>query len=341
MASRPEQLATHPELRGCCRATCRATAVDSRARAAARVRRDAVGARFAHRRVPPCCWCSRICTGPIGRAGISWCSCCRGSPRNGWSCWPPTAPTTCTGATRCGRCCPSWCACPPSSGWSWRRWTRATRSTSCGGSPTAACPSRCCAAPPSAARATRSSPRSWSRPRPTGCRTGWPRCSWPASRGCRPPPSRCCGWPRSPGAAWSTSLLAAVSELPDDELEQALRDAVTHHVLVADTGRRRCLRVPARAAARGDLHRAAARRAQQAARPLRQAARRAGRRGGRGRRARPPRDGRARPAARARPPRCGRRGRPIGAPPPPRCCCTPSARWSCGTRCPTPSGSPA
>jgi DNA-binding CsgD family transcriptional regulator/tetratricopeptide (TPR) repeat protein len=31
-------------------------------------------------------------------------------------------------------------------------------------------------------------------------------------------------------------LLAAVSELSDDELEQALRDAVTHHVLVADTG---------------------------------------------------------------------------------------------------------
>ncbi len=31
-------------------------------------------------------------------------------------------------------------------------------------------------------------------------------------------------------------LLAAVSELTDDELEQALRDAVTHHVLVADTG---------------------------------------------------------------------------------------------------------
>src|SRR6185437_5988641 len=29
-------------------------------------------------------------------------------------------------------------------------------------------------------------------------------------------------------------LLAAVSELPDDELDQALRDAVTHHVLVAD-----------------------------------------------------------------------------------------------------------
>src|SRR6185437_14099151 len=29
-------------------------------------------------------------------------------------------------------------------------------------------------------------------------------------------------------------LLAAVSQLPDDELEQALRDAVTHHVLVAD-----------------------------------------------------------------------------------------------------------
>ena len=32
-------------------------------------------------------------------------------------------------------------------------------------------------------------------------------------------------------------LLAAVSELPDDELEQALRDAVAHHVLVADAGK--------------------------------------------------------------------------------------------------------
>jgi len=31
-------------------------------------------------------------------------------------------------------------------------------------------------------------------------------------------------------------LLAAVAELPEDDLEQALRDAVTHHVLVTDTG---------------------------------------------------------------------------------------------------------
>ena len=63
--------------------------------------------------------------------------------------------------------------------------------------------------------------------------------------------------------------------------------------------RRRRLRVPARAAARGHLHRAAARRAQQAARPLRPAVRRARRGGERGGRARPPRDGGPRPAARA------------------------------------------
>ena len=33
------------------------------------------------------------------------------------SCWPPTAATICTGATRCGRCCPSWSGCRRSSGW--------------------------------------------------------------------------------------------------------------------------------------------------------------------------------------------------------------------------------
>ena len=75
--------------------------------------------------------------------------------------------------------------------------------------------------------------------------------------------------------------------------------------------RRRCLRLPARAAARGHLHRAAARRAQQAARPLRQAASPSTA----PRRARPP----SSPTTRWRPttcrsrwpPRCGPRGRPI------------------------------
>ncbi len=212
--------------------------------------------------------------------------------------------------------------------------------TSSGASPTAPFPSSCCAGSRSAAKATRSSPRSWSRPRPKGCRTGSPRCSWPASRACRPPPSRCCGWPRSPGAGSSTASSPPWRSMPDDELEQALRDAVTHHVLVV---RHRCgdayvfrhallreaIYTELLPGERSRLH-------------ARYATLIADRRRGGGQR--PPsspimRCPRTICRSRWRPP-CGRRARPIGAPPPQRCCCTPSAPWSCGRPCPIPSGWP-
>ena len=65
-------------------------------------------------------------------------------------------------------------------------------------------------------------------------------------------------------------LLAAVSRAA--RRRAGAGPARCRHPPRAGGRRERCLRVPARAAARGDLHRAAARRAQQAARPLRQAA---------------------------------------------------------------------
>ena len=258
-----------PSWRGCCRATWRARRwIASSGSCGCSTPCSPRSIRSRPRR--PRCWCSRTCTGPIGRAGISWCSSCRGSPRSGSSCWPPTAPTTCTGATRCGRCCPSWCGCPPSSGWIWRRSARATRSTSSSGWPTAASPRSWCAAPPSAARATRSSPRSWCSASSGGLPVGLAEVLMARIEGLPPATQQVLRLAAVAGRRVEHDLLAAVSQLPDDELEQALRDAVAHHVL---RGRReRCLRLPARAAARGDLHRAAARRAQQAARPLRQAA---------------------------------------------------------------------
>jgi hypothetical protein len=132
-------------------------------------------------------------------------------------------------------------------------------------------------------------------------------------------------------------LLAAVSQLPDDELDQALRDAVAHHVLVADASdayvfRHALLReaiytelLPASAAgctpATPSSSPSTARRARRPSSPT----------------TRWPRT-----TCRSRwPPRCGRRGRPIAVPRPPRCCCTSSARWSCGMPCPSPSRSPA
>ena len=98
-------------------------------------------------------------------------------------------------------------------------------------------------------------------------------------------------------------VLAAVSDLGDDELEQALRDAVAHHVLVPDRER-----APPRArapTATSSATRCCARRCTRsccpasapAARPVRATARRAGRGVGDRRRARPPRLCGPRPAA--------------------------------------------
>ena len=67
---------------------------------------------------PParCCSCWRTCTGPTGPAATCCATCWPGwsTSRSPWS--RPTAPTTCTAGTRCGRCSPSWCGCPASSG---------------------------------------------------------------------------------------------------------------------------------------------------------------------------------------------------------------------------------
>ena len=133
-------------------------------------------------------------------------------------------------------------------------------------------------------------------------------------------------------------LLAAVSQLPDDELEQALRDAVAHHVLVADASDayvfrhallREAIYTELLPGERSRLH-------ARYAKLLRRARRR------RARRPSSPTTRWPRTTCRSRwPPRCGRRGRPIAAPRPPRCCCTSSARWSCGMPCPSPSRSPA
>ena len=119
-----------------------------------------------------------------------------------------------------------------------------------------------------------------------------------------------------------------------------LREAVAHQVLVTGSGRD--LRVPPRAGRRGGLRRPAAGRAQRAARAARGDRRRApradGRRAGRGRgrHARLPLERGARRAARAR--RLGRRRawRPSACSRSARRSATSSARWSCGTACPTP-----
>ena len=178
VASRPEQLAAHPELRGCCPAACRTASGPrgSRAGPAAGVRRHALGARFAHRGVPR----AAGARGPaLGRpveprsAGVPAVPAHRAAAGRAGHLphrRPAPAPSAAAGALRAGAPARRRAAGPGPA----RR--RATPSTSSASSPTAACPSRCSAGPPSAARATRSSPRSWSRPRPTGCRTGSPRC---------------------------------------------------------------------------------------------------------------------------------------------------------------------
>ncbi len=144
---------------------------------------------------------------------------------------PAPATPAASGAVRAGA------AAGGASGWSWRPLDAGGHAGSwSAGWPTAGWPSRRCAGPPGAARATPSSPRSWCRPGPTGCRTSWPSCWSPGSR----------GWPRTTqqvlrvasvaGRRVRHDQLAAVSGLDTDELEQALRDAVADHVLVAAPG---------------------------------------------------------------------------------------------------------
>jgi hypothetical protein len=100
-------------------------------------------------------------------------------------------------------------------------------------------------------------------------RTTSPTCCWSGSTGSTTTPVRWSAPPPSPAAGSPTSCSSAVVDLPPAELDEALREAVEHHVLVPS--RRRRLRVPARAARRGGLRRPAARRAGPAARGLRRA----------------------------------------------------------------------
>ena len=124
---------------------------------------------------------------------------------------------------------------------------------------------RCSSGCSRAARATRSTPRScWppgstaAAPRRRACATR----SWCASSGSRRTPS---AWrARSPSArALDEAMLAAVTGLDRDALQDALREAVAEQVLVAGADGQ--LRLPPRAAARGALRRPAARRARRAA----------------------------------------------------------------------------
>ena len=201
------------------------------------VRRRALGARRAGRDARRCWWSWRTCTGPTGPAGTCWCSCCPGSPASGWCWWPATAPTTCTGGTRCARCSPSWCGCP--------RCERVELGAAGPGEHAAAGPpagrrdavrAGRCTAPPGAARATPSSPRSWSRPGPTACRTSWPSCWSPGSTGWPRTPSGCCGSPRWPAAGSGTTSWPRCPGWRPTSWRQALRDAVADHVLVAVPG---------------------------------------------------------------------------------------------------------
>ena len=217
------------------------------------------------------CW--RTCTGPTGRAGdLLVVPAVPARRAAAGAAWPPTAPTTCTGGTRCARCWPSWSGCPPSSGWSWRR-SDAGRHAGVGAAAgrRAAARARACAGPPGAARATRSSPRSWSSASGTdgdAARAG--RAAARPDRGARRrTPSRCCGSASVAGRRVRHEQLAAVSGLDDRRAGAgaAGRGAAPRAGGRARLGRRRRrLRVPARAAARGGLRRAAARRAEPDAR---------------------------------------------------------------------------
>jgi hypothetical protein len=173
--------------------------------------------------------------GPTAPAATCWCSCCRGWTRSAWSCWPPTAPTTCTAATRCGPCSPSWCGCRPSSASSSTRSTRPTRSCSCGGWPTARCPR-----PLLHRVALRSEGNAFfAEELVSACSDDLPAslvdvlltASSAAGGGAAAAAGGGGGRPRV-----RHDQLAAVSGLGVDELEQALRDAVNHHVLVPEAG---------------------------------------------------------------------------------------------------------
>ena len=308
-----------------------------RAGAAPGVRRDAVGARFAHREVPRPAGDRGPALGrPVhpGPARVPARPAARPAAR---SSSPPTGPTTCTGGTRCARCSPSWSRLPAWSGSSSPlhagRAARLPRRD-----PRAASRAGSSALRP--LRGQRLLRRGAARGRPgrrAGAAAGLADVLLPGWSGCRP--GGAAGRPGRLGRRPAGRATAAARRRPgcrDDELEEALREAVTHHVLVADGG---VVRVPARAAAGGRLRRPAAGRAGPAARDATRSCSRSGVESS-ARRAGPPLDGEPRPAARGRRSvqaateamRCTRRSRR---------CASWSGRCSSGTRCRTRSGVPA
>ena len=291
-----------------------------RAGAGARLRGAADAARPPRPRTSRSCWRSRTCTGPTPRRAPS-------SPSSRAACAPsaccsspPTAPTSCTAATRCARCWPS------SSAGRARGASSSCRSRA----PSSPSSSRTSSAPPPddgarrractrAARATRSSPRS--------C---WPPASTAAGE--LPPTLRDALMVRiealpqdaqevlrviSAGRSLDHALLAEASGL---ESGRAARGPARGGGRPRDHGRRRGqLRLPPRAAARGRPRRPAARRAHRAA-PGAGARVRAPHAGtGRQRAAgggdRPPLPLGRRPARGASPPPCARPTRPTRSTP--------------------------
>ena len=95
-------------------------------------------------------------------------------------------------------------------------------------------PKRSCATRPGAARATRSSPRSWCRPGRAGCRRS-AELLVARVEGLAAGTQRVLRIASVAGRRVHHDQLAAVAGVGIDELEQALRDAVAHHVLVAES----------------------------------------------------------------------------------------------------------
>ena len=252
----------------------------------------------------------------------------------------PTAPTTCTAATRSAARSPSGRGCAASTGSQLS--PAARRRTSAPWSP---------ARRPTALSETeladdrrprrgqrvlrRGAGRRRRRARHAGCPTTSPTCCSCASTGSTTTPARWCAPPASPAARSPTTCSPPPRGSTRAELDEGLRKAVEMNVLVAGDG---TLLLPARAARRGGLRRPAARRAGPAARrstPPRCA--RAAVRGTAAELARHARlaDG---PRHRARPPASGPATRPRRSAAPTRRRTTTSRRSSCS---PTRPGAPS
>ena len=174
-----------------------------------------------------------------------------------------------------------------------------------------------------AARATRSTRRSCSPPGPTAAARCPPasRPRWPCGSSGWGPTRRTSCAVLSAAGELEHEALAAVAGLEPRALNEALREAVSSHIV--QTGAGRPLPLPPRAAARGRVRRPAAGRARRAAPRARRRARAA--RGGR--RARRRRSGRrASPTTTSRPATSRPRSPPPSGPAPRRWTCRPTRR---------------